>query len=45
MLFRGELLSNCDEDEARRHALMISDCFAELDAEDEEDFAAEQKCL
>ena len=45
MLFRGELLSNCDEDEARRHALMISDCVAELDAEDEEDFAAEQKCL
>ena len=45
MLFRGELLSNCDEDEARRHALMISDCFAELDAEDEEDFDAEQKCL
>lgn len=35
MLFRGELLTNCDEDEARRHALMVSDCFAQLDAEDE----------
>ena len=32
MLFRGELLSNCDEDDARRHALMVSDCFAQLDA-------------
>ena len=45
MLFRGELLTNVDDDEARRHALMISDCFSQLDAEDEEDFAAEQKCL
>ena len=27
MLFRGELLTDCDEDDARRHALMISDCF------------------
>ncbi len=42
MLFRGEMINGCDEDEARRHALMISDCFAQLDAEDEEDFAAEQ---
>ena len=45
MLFRGELLLNCDEDEACCHALMISDCFSQLDAEDKEDFAAEQKCL
>ena len=45
MLFRGELLSNCDEDEARRHALMISDCFSQLDAEDEEAFDAEQADL
>ena len=45
MLFRGELLTNVDDDEARRHALMVSECFAQLDAEDEEDFAAEQKCL
>jgi hypothetical protein len=36
MLFRGELLTNCDENDARRHALMISDCFGQLDAEDEE---------
>ena len=45
MLFRGELLTNVDDDEARRHALMISDCFSQLDAEDEEDFAAEQADL
>ena len=45
MLFRGELLSDCDEDEARRHALMVSECFAQLDAEDEEAFAAEQSDL
>ena len=42
MLFRGELLTGCDESDARRHALMLSDCFAQLDAEDEESFAAEQ---
>lgn len=41
MLFRGELLTNCDDAEARRHALMLADCFAQLDAEDEEEFAAE----
>lgn len=45
MLFRGELLKGCDEDDARRHAVMISDCFAQLDAEDEEAFAAEQADL
>ena len=38
MLFRGEMLIECDEDEARRHALIVSDCFAQLDAEDEEAF-------
>ena len=42
MLFRGELLTDCDEDEARRHALMVSDCFAQLDAEDEEAFNSEE---
>ena len=41
MLFRGELLTKCDEDEARRHALMIAECFAALDSEDEEAFASE----
>ena len=45
MLFRGELLTNCDEDEARRHALMVAECFADLDAEDEEAYAAEQADL
>jgi hypothetical protein len=45
MLFRGELLTNCDELDARRHALMVSDCFAQLDVEDEEAFAAEQADL
>ena len=42
MLFRGEMLTNCDEDEARRHALMVAECFADLDAEDEEALVAEQ---
>ena len=41
MLFRGEMLFNCDEDEARRHAQMVSECFAQLDAEDEQAFDAE----
>ena len=41
MLFRGELLIDCDEDDARRHAFMVSDCFAQLDAEDEEEFATQ----
>lgn len=41
MLFRGELLIDCDEAEARHHALMVSECFAQLDAEDEEAFNAE----
>ena len=40
MLFRGELLTECDQDEACRHALMVSECFAQLDAEDEEAFDA-----
>lgn len=36
MLFRGELLTESDVDEARRHALMIAECFSQLDADDEE---------
>jgi hypothetical protein len=36
MLFRGELIDNCTEQEARRHALRLSDNWAEVDAEDEE---------
>ena len=35
MLFRGELLDEADEDDARRSAFQISDHFAELDAEEE----------
>ena len=35
MLFRGELLSDCDDDEARRMARQIAHHFAELDAFDE----------
>jgi hypothetical protein len=42
MLFRGELITDSDEDDARRQALIIADYFAELDAEDEEAFALEQ---
>ena len=41
MPFRGELIDHCDEDEARRHAVMVSRNWAELDAEDEEVFQAE----
>jgi len=33
MLFRGDLLTDCDEDEARDMARQLSDHFAELDAE------------
>ena len=40
MLFRGELLTDC-EDDARSMARDLSDRFAELDAEDEEAFDAE----
>lgn len=35
MLFRGELLINGGEDDARYMALQLSDRFSELDAEDE----------
>ena len=41
MLFRGELLDRCTEDDARRHARMLSENFGELDAEDEAAFEAE----
>lgn len=42
MLFRGELLTDCNEIEARRHSLMVSECFADLDAEGDEAFDSEQ---
>lgn len=35
MLFRGELLDGCCEDEARRHCRMIAENWLEADAEDE----------
>ncbi|HBN74922.1 MAG TPA: hypothetical protein DD473_03690 [Planctomycetaceae bacterium] len=41
MLFRGELIKGCEEDDARREAQCIADCFATLDAEDEIAFEAE----
>jgi hypothetical protein len=41
MLFRGELLTDCDEDDARRRACRLAEIFAELDAEDDYDAAEE----
>ena len=41
MLFRGELVDRCTDDDARRHALLLSDNWAELDAEDAAAFEAE----
>ena len=41
MLFRGELVDRCTDDEARRHARRLSDEWAEVDAEDEAAFEAE----
>ena len=35
-LFRGELIDNCTDDEAKRHALMVANNWMELDAEEEE---------
>lgn len=37
MLFRGELLTEGDEDDARREALAISEHWSDIDAEDEAD--------
>ena len=36
-LFRGELVTDCDEDDARREALATSEHWSEIDAEDEAD--------
>ena len=36
MLFRGELIDGCSEDEARHHCRMISENWMELDAEEEQ---------
>jgi hypothetical protein len=35
-LFRGELIDGCTEEEARRHCVMVSQNWMELDAEEEE---------
>lgn len=43
MLFRGELLRNGDEDDARYLARQLADDFAQLDAEDEEAFALSEE--
>jgi hypothetical protein len=37
MLFRGELLSGCDEDDAQHVALAIAEHWMEIDAEDQAD--------
>jgi hypothetical protein len=36
LLFRGELIDGCSEDEARRHCKMVAENWMEVDAEDEE---------
>ena len=41
MLFRGELIDGCTEDEARHHCVMVSENWLELDAEEEEAELAE----
>jgi hypothetical protein len=43
MLSRGELLCDCDEDDARSEGRRLSERFAEVDAEDEETFSAESE--
>jgi hypothetical protein len=43
MLFRGELLINSDEDDARYLARQLADHFAQLDADDEEAFALSEE--
>ena len=37
MLFRGELLTDCDGDRARQEALAVAEHWSEIDAEDEAD--------
>ena len=37
MLFRGELLMDCDEDQANHEALELAEYWSEIDAEDEAD--------
>ena len=37
MLFRGELVTNCDDERARNEALAVAEHWSEIDAEDEAD--------
>ena len=37
MLFRGELLTDCDDDRARHEAVELAEYWSEIDAEDEAD--------
>src|SRR4051794_2964416 len=37
MLFRGELVTDCDEQRARHEAIALAEYWAEIDAEDEAD--------
>lgn len=37
MLFRGELMTNCNDDRARREAVALAEYWSEIDAEDEAD--------
>ena len=41
MLFRGELIDDCTDDDARRQATYLAQFFGDLDAEGEEAFRAE----
>lgn len=41
MLFRGELVDDCTDEDARRQARCLAENFADIDAEDEEAFQAE----
>lgn len=37
MLFRGELLTDCDDEQARHEALSLADYWSDIDVEDEAD--------
>jgi hypothetical protein len=37
MLFRGELLTDCDEERARCEAMVLAEYWSQIDAEDEDD--------
>ncbi|OYW17865.1 MAG: hypothetical protein B7Z55_11700 [Planctomycetales bacterium 12-60-4] len=41
MLFRGELIDDCTDDDARRQAVYLAQFFGDIDAEDEEAYQAE----